>query len=162
MTRHAGPAEVWAAVNGVTAVSCLDLISRRGNTLLAQLLCEKDGRAQQSPAWHGRQSHGESFHLLKLFGRKMIMCQHLSNLARHTMAHHRIFHVRECGADPQFVPAVISSGQSGAVINITVLAARAQTGGAIGTGRLGWAGLGWDVEIIEQFLLRNPGAGCPW
>ena len=59
------------------------------------------------------------------------------------MAHHRIFHVRECGADPQFVPAVITSGQSGAVINITVLAARAQTGGAIGTGRLGWAGLGW-------------------
>ena len=59
------------------------------------------------------------------------------------MAHHRIFHVRECGADPQFVPAVISSGQSGAVINITVLAARAQTGGAIGTGEagLGWAGM---------------------
>ena len=61
------------------------------------------------------------------------------------MAHHRIFHVRECGADPQFVAAVITSGQSGAVINITVLAARAQTGGAIGTGEagLGWAGLGW-------------------
>ena len=60
------------------------------------------------------------------------------------MAHHRIFHVRECGADPQFVAAVITSGQSGAVINITVLAARAQTGGAIGTGEagLGWAGLG--------------------
>ena len=94
-------------------------------------------------------------------------CVSISLISRDIRWHHRIFHSRECGAGPEFVPAVISSGQS-CSHKYHSFGSYSPDWSAIGTeaglgwAELGWAGLGWDVEIIEEFLLRNPGAGCPW
>ena len=107
-----GPGEVWAAGNGVTAVSCLDLISRRGKTLLDPFLCEKDG-TQHSRAQLGMAaSHTAKVSICSnCLGGKW-SCVSISLISRDIRWHHRIFHSRECGAGPEFVPAVISSGQS--------------------------------------------------
>ena len=139
-----GPGEVWAAGNGVSAVSCLDLISRRGKTLLDPFLCEKDG-TQHSRAQLGMAaSHTAKVSICSnCLGGKW-SCVSISLISRDIRWHHRIFHSRECGAGPEFVPAVISSGQS-CSHKYHSFGSYSPDWSAIGTveAGLGWAGLGW-------------------